>query len=411
MQQLRQSGKHPHRLYMLSACGVPLLCGALISGLMMTQVQAQAQAQDSDRQPDAEKKLLLDPGMAGSQSRVTTWILDSLNIDQEIQALAKSDFPEAGRSIATCGAWNHSATYGMSIVQGVAGNVLAAINWVCEQSTGGFNTALLCAVPNAEYQGFASLVEVGSFCNEANEHDEQVELSHNIRTIGGYVGEQLDEELGSRATVVQGQDAQQDTETIQSTLNAYFPVYFPAIEQRQEQQADQADVQNQHLTDVQSRLSALQQKQIVLLARLEDTNRRGADAQQQHTEIRNDTQQILPGLDSASGQVQQLNLNLDARLVKIRHLNLARQLAGLTSGRDFSHALPVFQGGQLERVREMVNESITMARAAGFDVSASVGRFAQGDQAYNQNHYSQAYADYAAAYQLITGPELPGGGF
>ncbi len=405
MQQLRQSDKHPHRLYTFSACGVLLLFGALISGLVM------AQAQDSGRQQGTEENLYLDPGMAGSESRMTTGILDTLNLDQEIQALVNDGFSESNRSIATCGAWNHSATYGMSIAQGVAGNVLAAVNWLCEETIGGFNTALACAVPNGVYQGFASLVEVGSFCNEANEHDDQVELSHNIRTIGGYVGEQLDEELGSRATVTQGQDAQQDTDSIQSTLDSYFPLYFPIIEQRQEQQADQADVQNQQLTDVQSRLLALQQKQIVLLARLEDTNRRGADAQQEHTEIRNDTQQLLPGLDSASGQVQQLNLNLDARLLKIRHLNLARQLAGLTSGRDFSNALPVFQGGQLERVREMVNESLNMAQAAGFDVSASLGHFAQGDQAYNQNNYSQAYAEYAAAYQLITGPELPGGGF
>jgi uncharacterized coiled-coil protein SlyX len=318
---------------------------------------------------------------------------------------------EAIDSIGSCGLWNHDATYGMSITLGLLGNVLAAVSWACEETVGGFNGALACAVPNGAYQAFASLVEVGSFCNESNEHDDQLEVFNKTHAIGQYVGDKLDDELASRATVEQGQQAEDKTGAIQSTLDDYFPVYFPLIEQRQAEQADQVNQQDQQLTDIQTRLADLQDQQRLLLARLQDINQRAADIQQENTETRDDTQSIRQGLQAAQGQVQGLDMNLDARVLDNRQLFLAMQLVDLTTGRDINNALPLFQGGRLERVREMVNHALAMAQAAGFDVTAAQARFAQGDTAYNQQQYNTAYHHYAAAYQLITGPELPGGGF
>ncbi len=335
------------------------------------------------------------------------YIEDLLGSEQR-EAYAQA---QAIRSVGTCPSWNHSATYALSLTEGVLELVLARLNWLCEESILGNNSALECVLPNLAFQSFASLVEVGSFCNESNEHDDQLEVFNKTHAIGQYVGDKLDDELASRATVEQGQQAEDKTGAIQSTLDDYFPVYFPLIEQRQAEQADQVDQQGQQLTDIQARLADLQAQQRLLLARLQDINQRAADIQQENTETRDDTQSIRQGLQAAQGQVQGLDMNLDARVLDNRQLFLAMQLVDLTTGLDINNALPLFQGGRLERVREMVNHALAMAQAAGFDVTAAQARFAQGDTAYNQQQYNTAYHHYAAAYQLITGPELPGGGF
>jgi len=372
-------------------------------GELLDRWQAQAIVAGNDRARAKQRRLITEPPQ---------WEHTGAGrYEIENGRSARGLHQKGSRAIGACGPWDHTATYGMSISMGIAANVLAAVNWACEETIGGFNSALACAVPNGVYQGFASLVEVGSFCNESNEHDDQVELSEEVREVGRYVGQELDEELGSRASAVQGQQAQEASDTIQSTLDAYFPVYFPLIEQRQGHQADQVAGQSQQLTDLRTRLANLQQEQRLLLARLEDINRRAADIQQENSEIRTDTQASLGELNGAGAQIHQLDMNLDARLVDVRQIRLAMQLSDLSSGRDFDNALPIFQGGRLERVREMVYQSLLMAQAAGFAVTDALARFAVGDASYNQGDFRQAYTHYAAAYQLITGPELPGGGF
>jgi FG-GAP repeat protein len=66
-----------------------------------------------------------------------------------------------------------------------------------------------------------------------------------------------------------------------------------------------------------------------------------------------------------------------------------------------SYFLPASVGGHLELVRQIVDESITGAQAAGLDVHKAVRELAHGDAAFAAGAYRDAYEWYAKAYNWL----------
>jgi hypothetical protein len=69
--------------------------------------------------------------------------------------------------------------------------------------------------------------------------------------------------------------------------------------------------------------------------------------------------------------------------------------------------LPESVGGHLERVREIVEETLGNAAAAGLRTGSAAQHFAQGDQALNRGDYVKAYHSYSLAYRAAIGTGGP----
>ena len=350
-------------------------------------------------------------GVSAAQlSAVTETVQRSLDMTVLPPATRDATAYDGGDTvIGACGGASFGQAFNLSVTTGLLENVMAAVSWACEETVAGFNDASACAYPQLELQGLKGFLEDTRFCVEDIERGVHVATFKTVYSLGEHLDAQLDAELESRASAEQVDDLKEQVKQVQDTLDAYFPVYFPAIALRQQQTADQAAQQGVQLTDVQQRLQNRQQDQRLLLALLEDSNRRQADTRQDALEVRSDTQDIRQHLSIIRSRLtgEQASLSAEARVLRDWGLALQVVQRNAVTGDNpwpLRYYLPVFQGGELETVREWVYENMQMAQAAGFDITPAQARFALADGQYNMGGFAQALDDYIAAYRLIAGP-------
>jgi len=341
-------------------------------------------------------------GISTSKLLLMTEKVRSLIPKLKQHSINKATAIDADVSISACQGWTDEAVYGLSITNDILGAVLAGMTWSCEQTVGGFNSALACFWPEVSVQVFAAITEIGDFCISDISRGVLIATDETNRSIVEHLNTLLDEDMNTRASTALVNELATDVIETRQKIDDYFPTYFPAIRLRQDSTALEADDQAVSLLELLSRHQSLQQQQIILNARLVDIDERAADSHLGAEEIRVDTQQILQQISGLNSQLQSQN-NYTADKVRIlNHDHMVMTLIQTDGGKVIDYRLPAFQGGQLESVRELVQASIIMAQNAGFNISTSQVLFNLGDGAYNLTDYNKAYSNYAKAYLAIT---------
>lgn len=93
----------------------------------------------------------------------------------------------------------------------------------------------------------------------------------------------------------------------------------------------------------------------------------------------------------------------DFRSLALR-LQIERDLLESGGRRIASFQLPEAYGGVLELVREIVADTIDNSGDAGADVNGALAKLGQGDAAFADGDYQEAYSRYRMAYRLSVGP-------
>ena len=89
-------------------------------------------------------------------------------------------------------------------------------------------------------------------------------------------------------------------------------------------------------------------------------------------------------------------------------ISIEQQLGSETNDRISIFQLPESVGGKLEEVREVVAGAILMNDDAGQDIGLALTYFAQGDDHFNNQEYSNAFASYRQAYrEAAQASEMP----
>ncbi len=348
----------------------------------------------------ADRDVLLRAGLDAPTLQQLSRRIDQLTA--ELQQFGKAEIHNPDVSIGACGVWTDDALYALSVINDILGGVLAAIQWACEETVGGFNSVNACVYPEMAVQAFAGATETGDFCIKDIAHGVSVAIYDTNKSIAEQMNDLFDEPLGSRARAADMNALILELEDIQAQLDFYFPRYLPAIQQRQAAAEAELTAQNTQLLDAQTRQHTLQQQQIVLNARLQDINQRLADTRQGAVDARNRNQALLQRVGQIRDSLNAINQLNDEASDELHRMHTVLTLLQTDGGAVLKLQLPAHLGGELEQVRELVLQHLLMAQTAGFNTAAAQSLINQGDGAFNQGKYRQAYQLYAEGYRAIT---------
>lgn len=102
---------------------------------------------------------------------------------------------------------------------------------------------------------------------------------------------------------------------------------------------------------------------------------------------------------ASQSSVDELHTKLDAQDIGTTRLGIERAIAD--GARVLSLMLPASAGGQLELVRQIVDEAIAGAQAAGLPITKASAEFSKGDAAMTAGDFRTAYLWYVSAYQHL----------
>lgn len=105
-------------------------------------------------------------------------------------------------------------------------------------------------------------------------------------------------------------------------------------------------------------------------------------------------------LNSVDNDILTRDTQIDNEISTFQTLEVRMQIeANLAAGRTIGlFEVPVADGGYLETVRSIVNDTIGKLTAAGMTINGATKYLALGDTAYASKLYKTAYADYLTAY-------------
>ncbi|GAB4199063.1 MAG: hypothetical protein Tsb002_34330 [Wenzhouxiangellaceae bacterium] len=316
-------------------------------------------------------------------------------------------FPTPQPTVAACAGVRSTQALATFSTWGVVREAIAAAKWECLQTVLGENSATACTPLNILSTSLEFAFRGEEACLTEQRDATAVALFQTQKNIANYLNGQLDQPLSSRAN---GEDfaqlasdinqAQQLLSTLQSTLNSDFSsaeLQLSSVNQDLQSLAQSVGALTAALNDIRFRIQETQ-------VDIEDAQQRAAQAQALSGEIRGDTQQLRTRLLTLHAALNNLGATVDARLSGLRRTAYGESLAN-PQARVFRYQLPLALGGELERSRDVLIESIIAFDQLGAKTSAAEALLMQGDAAYNQQNYLQAYQLFAQGYRALVAPQ------
>jgi hypothetical protein len=110
---------------------------------------------------------------------------------------------------------------------------------------------------------------------------------------------------------------------------------------------------------------------------------------------------IQTTVNNIQSAVATLQSTLDANAERDLRLHIEESLADPSVNTVISFELPQANGGYLEKVRQVVTDSIAHAGSAGLSVSTATSFLAKGNTAFTANDWKSAYSWYGKAYRAL----------
>ncbi len=306
---------------------------------------------------------------------------------------------------------NIPSELGFSLITawGIVAEVLAGMKWSCVQTIAGENAAELCSPANiaTDAAKFSSLAV--DFCLQ-EQRDAYLQAILDTETnIADYLNEYIDTTVASRATqdsvdILQGDvdDVNAKLSVVQSSLNSDFT----GTENSLNNVISDLDVLTADLTSLTAIVDDIRFRSQVNQVDIEDAQLRAADAQQQATEIREDTQVMIASLSTFQSSLDDISNSIQSGLTQQTQAALSDALADPDSN-IIRFKAPASVGGELEQAREVVIRAIVAFNNIGAKTTTAQSLLAQGDAAYNQQNYLAAYDLFSQAYQALTANTAP----
>lgn len=314
-------------------------------------------------------------------------------------------FPEPDASIDACN--NIPTEVGFSLLTSwqIVNDVLVAMKWGCIQTTLGENAAELCSPSNIATDLAKFGYKGAELCLKEQRDAYLNAILGTDENIANYLSDFADttvESLATQDSVNTLQEEVTDANTKLSTLANTLSADFSSTESNLSVALDDLDSLTFNLNNLIAISDDIQFRSQVNQVDIEDAQLRAADVQESAEEIREETQALITSLSLLENSLQGIVADINSELTAQTQAALATALADASSN-VIRFKAPAAAGGALEQAREIVIQAILAFTSLGADTSTAQALLVQGDQAYNQADYFNAYDFFAQAYQsLIT---------
>jgi hypothetical protein len=332
----------------------------------------------------------------------------AIKVRPQRRAAAAKDivFPDPS-PLSGCVDAGASAAHAMFEAWSISKSVLAAAKWPCIQTTVGANGAALCTALSVETEATETEYELESFCLGAQRDATMTAVAQTQQNVADFLNERADVTVTSRATQISLDALQATLDSLQTRLNNLRDAMVGddgAIAQGLDDILDDAaglaaqlaaladDIQN-----IRFRVEVTQVNIIDAQDRLADVQGQAIELAEEATQLRTHLQTIHSGLTTAQSAQQTA-----AREQRDRSLAAA---LGDPDRVVIRYRLPVANGGELERSREILIRALISYEALGADTAAARALLLSGDNAYNQGQPLDAYDFFARAYRLLLGTQ------
>lgn len=323
-------------------------------------------------------------------------------------ALAKDiTFPEPD-PLSECADASASAAHAMLEAWSVSSEVLAAAKWACLQTEVGLNGAAFCTGLAIETEALETEYELESFCLGAQRDATMAAAAQTQQNVADFLNERADTTLSSRATQVSVDNLQTTLASLQTRLNnlrAALNGDGGAIALGLSNILDDAAALATQLETLSAAIQNVRFRIQVTQINIVDAQGRLADAQAQ-----------MASVLGAAAQLRTHLLVIQSELIRAQSAQQIaareqrdRSLAAALGDPDrvvIRYRLPVANGGELERSREILIRALAAYETLGADTSAARALLVTGDTAYNQGRPLDAYDAFAHAYRLLLGAQM-----
>ena len=322
-------------------------------------------------------------------------------------------FPEPETTIAACENVSSSEGFESLLTFYTARELLVALTFPCLESVAGENDASACTAFKVVDAALEAANKGVQACLQEQRDAYLDTILDTEENIADHLESFVDATTSSRATQDSVDDVQTDITTglgLLDTLQSDLDSDLLSLESDMDTVINDLDALITDAVSLAATTSDIQFRVQENQVDIEDAQTRAADAEATAEEIRTDTQSIISAIETLQNDLDGYTSTLSTGLAETQRAALIGALADENT-HIVRFLLPGSAGGELEQIRELVIQTITAFSNLGIDTSNSSKLLIQGDAAYNQGQYINAYNLFAQAYRTLTasnGASKPG---
>ena len=314
------------------------------------------------------------------------------------------EFPEPETTIAACENVSSSEGFESLVTFYTARELLVALTFPCLESVAGENDASACTAFKVVDAALEAANKGVQACLQEQRDAYLDTILDTEENIADHLESFVDATTSSRATQDSVDDVQTDITTglsLLDTLQSDLDSDLLSLESDMDTVLSDLDALITDAVSLAATTSDIQFRVQENQVDIEDAQTRAADAEATAEEIRTDTQSIISAIETLQNDLDGYTSTLNSGLADTQKAALIAALADENT-RIVRFLLPGSAGGELEQIRELVIQAITAFDNLGIDTTASNALLIQGDTAYNQGQYINAYNRFAQAYRTLT---------
>jgi len=315
-------------------------------------------------------------------------------------------FPEPD-PISDCVDATPSAAHAMLEAWSASSGVLAAAKWACLQTDLGENGSEFCTALAIETESLETEYQLETFCLGAQRDATMAAVAQTQQNVADFLNQRADATLSSRATQSSVDDLQV---TLDSLLQRLTGLRTALDEDENATSSGLSDLLDDalalaaQLVALSSDVHDLRFRTQAVQVDIEDVQRRIVDAQSIATRLAVQADQLRVIVQAIQADLDGAQASLQAADRDERDRRLATAL-GDPDVIVIRYRLPIANGGELERSREVLIRALNGYASLGADTAAASALLVEGDQAYNQGRHLDAYDAFARAYRLLLGAQ------
>ncbi len=321
---------------------------------------------------------------------------------QRTQIAKDITFPDPD-PLSDCADASASAAHAMLEAWSVSKGILAAAKWGCLQTEVGLNFSELCTALAIETEATETEYELESFCLGAQRDATMTAVAQTQQNVADFLNERADATVSSRATQFSVATLQTRLETMRARLTILRDAIVGddnAIALGLDEILDDAAALAVQLAALAADIQNVQFRVQVTQINIVDAQGRLADAQSRATQLATEAAQLRTHLLTIHSGLTEAQ---SAQQIAAREQR-DRSLAAALGDPDrvlIRYRLPVANGGELERSREILIRVLIAFEALGADTAMARALLVSGDNAYNQGQPLHAYDFFARAYRQL----------